>query len=96
MFGERHPEVAATILRAVDDNKGFHSIEAINFCTCRLEEAGFVAPSWVQFVSGDVQDLDVVDEEEPNQPRRGGKQPCHTWKRSFGMGCSPHSRIGTS
>ena len=65
MIGERHPEVAATILRAVDDNSVSHSIEAINFCTRRLEEAGFVAPSWVQLVSGDVQTPDVVDEEEP-------------------------------
>ena len=51
MIGERHPELAATILRALDDNNGSHSIEAINFCTRRLEEAGFVAPSWVQLVS---------------------------------------------
>ena len=71
MIGERHPEVAATILRAVDDNNGSRSIEAINSCTRRLEEAGFVAPDWVQLASGEVQAPDVLDEEEPNQPRKG-------------------------
>ena len=71
MIGERHPEVAATILRAMDENSVSHSIEAINICTSRLEEAGFVAPSWVQLVSGEVQAPDVVDEEDPNQPRKG-------------------------
>ena len=43
MIGERHPEVAATILRALDENSVSHSIEAINICTGRLEDAGFVA-----------------------------------------------------
>ena len=71
MIGERHPEVAATILRALDENSVSHSIEAINICTGRLEDAGFVAPSWVQLVSGEVQAPDVVDEEDPNQPRKG-------------------------
>ena len=37
MIGERHPEVAATILRAIDENSVSHSIEAINFCTRRLD-----------------------------------------------------------
>ena len=69
MIGERHPEVAATILRAVDNN-GSRSIEAINSCTRHLEEAGFAAPDWVQLASGEVQAPDVVDEEEPNQPRK--------------------------
>ena len=59
MIGERHPEVAATILRAS------------NSCTRHLEEAGFVAPDWVQLASGEVQAPDVVDKEEPNQPRKG-------------------------
>ena len=71
MIGERHPEVAATILRALDENSVSHSIEAINICTGRLEDAGFVAPSWDQLVSGEVQAPDVVDEEDPNQPRKG-------------------------
>ena len=71
MIGERHPEVAATILRALDENSVSHSIEAINICTGRLEDAGFVAPSWVQLVSGEVQAPDMVDEEDPNQPRKG-------------------------
>ena len=71
MIGERHPEVAATILRAVDDNNGSRSIEAINSCTRRLEEAGFVAPDWVQLASGEVQVPDVVDEEERKQQRKG-------------------------
>ena len=71
MIGERHPEVAATILRAVDDNNGSRSIKAINSCTQRLEEAGFVVPDCVQLASGEVQAPDVVDKEEPNQPRKG-------------------------
>ena len=71
MIGERHPEVAATILRAIDENSISHSIEAINICTGRLEDAGFVAPSWVQLISGEVQAPDMVDEEDPNQPRKG-------------------------
>ena len=50
MISERHPEVVATILRAIDENSVSHSIEAINICTGRLEEAGFFAPSWVQLV----------------------------------------------
>ena len=33
MIGERHPEVVATILRALDENSGSRSIEAINSCT---------------------------------------------------------------
>ena len=71
MIGERHPEVAATILRAVDGNNGSRSIQAINSCTRHLEEAGFVAPDWVQLASGEVQAPNVVDEDEPNQPRKG-------------------------
>ena len=60
MIAERHPEVVATILRAMDENSVSHSIEAINICSSRLEEAGFVAPTWVQLVSGEVQVPDVV------------------------------------
>ena len=52
MIGERHPEVVATILREVDGNNGSRSIQAINSCTQHLEEAGFVAPDWVQLASG--------------------------------------------
>ena len=65
--------MVATILRAMDGNNGFRGIQAINSCTRHLEEAGFVASDWVQLASGEVQAPDVVDEDEPNQPRKGGK-----------------------
>ena len=69
MIGERHPEMAATILRALDENSVSHSIEAINICTGRLEDAGF---------SGEVQAPDVVDEEG-----RDGLWPVHFWPIHF-------------
>ena len=60
----------ATILRAMTMMVS-HSTEANNHGTRQLVEAGFAAPDWAQLVSGDVEAPHVVEEEEPNQPRKG-------------------------
>ena len=80
MVHERHPEVAESILEAVEGHNQAPSIVAINNSVENLVATGFTPPSWEELLRSTLEAPALVDE-EPNQPR-GGKQSRHVqWIR---------------
>ena len=69
MVHERHPEVAESILEAVEAHNQ-PSIAAINNSVENLVATGFTPPSWEELSRSTLEAPAPVDE-EPNQPRVG-------------------------
>ena len=70
MVHERHPEVAESILEAVEGHNQAPSIVAINNSVENLVATGFTPPSWEELSRSTLEAPAPVDE-EPNQPRAG-------------------------
>ena len=70
MVHELHPEVAESILEAVEAHNQAPSIVAINNSVENLVATGFIPPSWEELSRSTVEAPAPVDE-EPNQPRVG-------------------------
>ena len=71
MVRARHPEVAETILHAVEARHEVPSIQAINQSRYSLLDAGFAPPTWDELATETVH-LPNAENGEPNQPRVGG------------------------
>ena len=70
MVHERHPEVAESILEAVEGHNQAPSIVAINNSVENLVATGFTPPSWEE-LSRSTLEAPAPADDEPNQPRAG-------------------------
>ena len=70
MVRARHPEVAETILQAIEARDEVPSVQAINQSLESLVDVGFAPPTWEELATEIVHPPNVEDR-EPNQPRVG-------------------------
>ena len=70
MVWARHPDIAETIMQAVNAHDDAPSVQAINRCRESLVAVGFTPPTWEELVSETAHPPHVADG-EPNQPRVG-------------------------
>ena len=82
MVHERYPEVAESILEAVEAHNQAPSIVAINNSVENLVATGFTPPIWEELSRSAVEAPAPVDE-EPNQPRVGWQAVASRTESSF-------------
>ena len=71
MVWARHPDIAETIMQAVNAHDDAPSVQAINRSRESLVAVGFTPPTWEELVVSETAHPPHVADGEPNQPRVG-------------------------